>query len=173
MQHQSCSPTNREGTVAVFDAALPEVYRYVLHRCRDRATAEDITADTFLSAVATMRRGNIDIITVAWLIGIARHKLIDHWRQLERNARHLASVDGPGGAADPLVEEIEPGRGLEVLAELSAAHRAALTLRYVDGLSVSDVAATLGRSVHSTETLLMRAKAAFRRAYLDRSDDDG
>jgi RNA polymerase sigma-70 factor, ECF subfamily len=44
-------------------------------------------------------------------------------------------------------------------------HRAALTLRYIDGLPVPDVAEHLGRTLHATEALLVRAKAAFRQAY--------
>jgi RNA polymerase sigma-70 factor (ECF subfamily) len=40
-----------------------------------------------------------------------------------------------------------------------------LTLRYVDDLSVPDVAALVERSLHATEGLLVRARAAFRRAY--------
>jgi RNA polymerase sigma-70 factor (ECF subfamily) len=46
-----------------------------------------------------------------------------------------------------------------------------LTLRYLDGLSVAEVAGYLGRSVHATETLLMRAKAALRRIYEENCDD--
>ena len=55
----------------------------------------------------------------------------------------------------------------DVLAGLGAHHRAALTLRYLDGLSVPEVARHLDRTVHATEALLIRAKAAFRRALPD------
>ena len=48
---------------------------------------------------------------------------------------------------------------------LGAHHRAALTLRYVDDLSVPAVAELLGRTVHATEALLVRARSAFRVAY--------
>ena len=51
-------------------------------------------------------------------------------------------------------------------------HRAALTLRYLDGLSVPEVAEHLGRTVHATEALLVRARVAFRRAYEEACDDD-
>lgn len=44
-------------------------------------------------------------------------------------------------------------------------HRAALTLRYLDGLPVPEVARALGRTVHATEAVLTRARAAFRRSY--------
>ena len=52
-----------------------------------------------------------------------------------------------------------------MLADLNPMQRAALTLRYVDDLPVGDVARLLGRSVHATETLLVRAKRAFRIRY--------
>ena len=44
-------------------------------------------------------------------------------------------------------------------------HRAALTLRYLDGLPVPEVARHLDRTVHATEALLVRARAAFRLLY--------
>ena len=59
---------------------------------------------------------------------------------------------------------------MEVLAGMNPMQAAALTLRHVDGLSVPDVAATLGRSVHATETLLSRARQTFRNRYRDRHE---
>jgi RNA polymerase sigma-70 factor (ECF subfamily) len=50
----------------------------------------------------------------------------------------------------------------DVLEQLAPTHRAVLTLRYIDDLPVGDVAAAIGRTVHATEALLTRAKAAFR-----------
>jgi len=58
------------------------------------------------------------------------------------------------------------------LLRVSAPQRLALTLRYLDGLSVPEVAEHLGRSVHATETLLARARAALRRIYLKESHGD-
>ena len=52
-----------------------------------------------------------------------------------------------------------------MLDRLVPAHRAALTLRYLDDLPVPQVAALLDRTLHATEALLVRARAAFRRAY--------
>ena len=50
----------------------------------------------------------------------------------------------------------------DVLTRLLPHHRAALTLRYLDGLPVDQVAALMERSLHATESLLMRAKTAYR-----------
>ena len=52
-----------------------------------------------------------------------------------------------------------------MLDRLGAHHRAALTLRYLDGLPVPEVARHLDRTLHATEALLVRARAAFRRIY--------
>jgi RNA polymerase sigma-70 factor (ECF subfamily) len=153
-----------EQLLGVFDRALAEVYGYLLHRCRTKPLAEDLTSETFLGALDSIRRGYRGEVTVAWLIGIARHKLADHWRREEREQRHLAAVAAEPVGPHPSVE-VEPELGIEVLSLLSANHRAALVLRHVDGLSVPEVATLLGRSVHSTETLLVRARAAFRSRY--------
>jgi len=73
---------------------------------------------------------------------------------------------------DDHIEELDPNRALAVLDQLGPHHRVALTLRYLDGLSVPQVADQLDRTVHATEALLVRARAAFRRAYAEGSDDD-
>ena len=105
------------------------------------------------------RGAGVEEVTVAYLIGIARHKLVDHWRQEERWRRHVSTTPSlPGAVCD---EYFEPGRVEEAMKALSPMQRAALTLRYVDDLPVSTVASILGRSVAATETLLMRANAPF------------
>ena len=73
----------------------------------------------------------------------------------------------PGGATteDPWDAELDALRAADVLDRLSPAHRAALTLRYLDDLPVPQVAALLGRTLHATEALLVRARGAFRMTY--------
>jgi len=150
----------------LYDAALPEVYGYLLARCGRRTLAEDLTAETFLAAVAACRRQPPPAMSTGWLVGIARHKLVDHWRAAEREDRGLRAVAGePDPPDDPWDEHVDALLAHEVLDAQNAQHRAALTLRYLDGLAVPEIARTLGRTVHATEALLTRARAAFRRSY--------
>lgn len=148
--------------LALYDQALPQVYGYLLSRCGQKALAEDLTAETFLAAVDTVRRDQP--VTVAWLIGVARHKLVDHWRRLAREERNLALVTAE---PEPPWEDgvLDAVTARAVLARLGPQHRLALTLRYLDGLPVPEVARLLDRTLHATEALLVRARAAFRRAY--------
>ena len=78
--------------MAIYAVALPQVYGYLLPRCGSVALAEDLTAETFMAAVAAVRGGGVREVTVAWLVGVARHKLVDHWRRLAREQRGLATV---------------------------------------------------------------------------------
>lgn len=150
----------------VYDAALPHVHGYLLSRCRDRTLAQDLTAETFLAAVTAARQQPVPAITTGWLIGVARHKLADHWRRVEREQRGLQLVRTTAYEInDPWDVEIDTVVAHQVLDALGAHHRAALTLRYLDGLPVAQVAEHLGRTVHATEALLVRARAAFRAAY--------
>lgn len=176
----SMRPDPGPALLELYDQALPEVYGYLLSRCGQRSLAEDLTAETFLAAVEAVGGGQTGRrppreLTTAWLVGVARHKLADHWRRLEREGRGLrlvgVGVAGVAGVAgerpddDPWDERLDALLAREVLMTLGPHHRAALTLRYLDGLAVPDVAEHLGRTVHATEALLVRAKAAFRQAY--------
>ncbi len=160
-------PPPDPGLLSLYDRALPEVYGYLLARCGQRARAEDLTAETFLAAV----RADVPV-SVAWLIGTARHKLVDHWRRREREERGLRLVEGDGGVDDPWDVQLDALRAQQVLDGLSAQHRAVLTLRYLDDLTVPSVAALLGRTVHATEALLVRARSAFRRLYVTTGGSD-
>ena len=152
--------------LALYDRAVPQVFHYVRHRCRTDTEAEEITADTFLAAVVAVKHNTVPELTVAWLIGVARHKLVDHWRRQSRDERKLHAVEREvEPVSDPWQRTIDSARAHEVLARLGAHHRSALTLRYLDDLPVPKVAELLDRTVHATEALLTRSRLAFRRAY--------
>jgi RNA polymerase sigma-70 factor, ECF subfamily len=157
----------------LFDTALPRVYGYLVSRCGRVPVAEDLTAETFLAAADAVRRDVFVPISVPWLIGVARHKLVDHWRRQAREERSLRAVAGTEEADDPWDVELDALRARTTLEQLAPHHQAALTLRYLDDLPVPQVAELLDRSVHSTEGLLVRARASFRRAYSASSGTEG
>jgi RNA polymerase sigma-70 factor, ECF subfamily len=149
----------------LYDDALPAVYGYFVRRCADRATAEDLTSETFLAAMDAARRPQPPAMGVPWLLGVARHKLADHYRR--RQTRETLTVaEVPAVApADDWDAELDRIVAESVLARLSESHRAVLALRYMDDCSVPECAQLLGRTVHATEALLVRARRAFRSQY--------
>jgi RNA polymerase sigma-70 factor (ECF subfamily) len=161
------------GLLELYDDALPHVYGYLRARCGGVPLAEDLTAETFLAAVDAVRRPDPPPVDTPWLIGVARHKLVDHWRRAAREERGLRAVGEPAESADPWDAQLDALTARATLDRLGAHHRAALTLRYLDDLPVPQVAALLGRTLHATEALLVRARVAFRRAYESEEGDRG
>jgi len=160
--------------LALYDPALPEVYGYLLRRCGHREVAEELTSETFLAAVDSVRRAPPARLDVGWLIGVARHKLADHWRRQAREQRNLRAVAlaDTVDVHDPWDGQLDALRARDALDQLAPQHRAALTLRYVDDLPVAEVATLLDRTVHATEALLVRARRAFRSVYGEGDTDD-
>src|SRR3546814_2276427 len=82
--------------LSLYDSALPQVYGYLASRCGSATAAEDLTSETFLAAVDAVRRGAVPDLTVAWLIGVARHKLADrseeHTSELQSLMRSSSAV---------------------------------------------------------------------------------
>ena len=153
-----------EGFVELYERTVADVYSYLASRVGERGAAEDLTQDVFI--VGAHRAANGDPVDLPWLIGVARHKLIDHWRAKGRQDRNLTlvrSATQTRPADEPDV--FEPGPASLVLAGLNPTYRAALVLRHVDGLTVASIADHLGRSVEATEQILSRARATFRVNY--------
>jgi RNA polymerase sigma-70 factor (ECF subfamily) len=165
----------RAALLELYDTALPRVYGYLLRRCGRREDAEELTSETFLAAAAAVRRTASPTVDTAWLIGVARHKLVDHWRRLAREQRGLRLVasENDEPIEDPWETRLDALRAAQTLEALAAQHRLALTLRYVDDLPVPEVARLLGRTVHATEALLVRARIAFRAQYTAEEEVSG
>ncbi|MCU0478849.1 MAG: RNA polymerase sigma factor [Chloroflexi bacterium] len=159
-----------------YDNALPRLYGYLLHRCRgDAALAEDLTQTAFAEALRRRNAYDGRSDPVTWLIGIARHKLVDHFRAEEREERRRLSL-----VVNDLVLDQENGawrdadeRELltEALGRLTAMQRAVLILHYADGLPVREVAREIGKSESATESLMTRARSALREAYEEARHD--
>jgi RNA polymerase sigma-70 factor (ECF subfamily) len=157
-----------------FDAwyrrTLPRVYSYLVSRSgRDVALAEELTQQTFIAAIDQRSRYDGRSDTVTWLCGIARHKLADHFRAIERDERRQMRME---------VREIQVAQGprpeigvdertaiAETLRSLPANQRAVLVFVALDDLPVAEAARLLGKSRGATESLLSRARESFRRAY--------
>jgi RNA polymerase sigma-70 factor, ECF subfamily len=158
---------------AFYDDALPRVYGYFLHRCGGSVTvAEDLTQETFLAAVAELAKDRRVTAPAAWIHGIARHKLLDHYRRQERAERSLAAASEAEEAAEELVvadQLASRERAMAALVSVTASQRAALVLCYLDGYSVPEAARLLGKSVDAVESLLARGRQSFKRAYLEES----
>src|SRR5690606_1015961 len=157
--------TSRGPTVNIaawFDDALPRIYGYFIPRVGGRvAIAEDLTQETMLAAVRTDRGPNGPDSVMPWLFGIARHKLMDHYRKQDRDIRHFGrrvpEDDVPEGelSLPDLDLESLPVRDavIATLDALTPRHRAALVHRYLDVCDLPFVAAAHGLRVDTAHAV--------------------
>jgi RNA polymerase sigma-70 factor, ECF subfamily len=156
---------------------LDRVFGYLALRVARREDAEDLTAEVFAAAVASIDGFRGDAAVLTWLIAIARRKLADAARYQRRHpelleADLLASA-AEGAAAARTEEPVSPDptqAALErrewiaqvrrLVLQLPEAQREALWLRCVDGLSLAEIARLLGRSEDAIKGLLHRAKSS-------------
>lgn len=172
-QHAAVDLRDPDAFREFYRRMLPRVYSFLYHRCAGNiAVAEDITQETFTAAVRVIRSGGDVRDPDHWIFGLARHKLIDHFRAQAREEQKLSLVwerDESDVEWQPL-EALARDKAMAALAAMPAAQRAALALRYFDDMSVPEIAAALDRSVHATESLLARGRETFRNAYREARD---
>ena len=158
--------------VAIHGDAL---YGYVRLRLAPRTDrADDVVQDVFLAAWQRIGSYRGDSPLRAWLLGIARHKIEDLYRERLREPDPLPEDEGPGEAPVDegfLDEEIDRKRLREraaaILSTLPEAYSTVLLWRYWEHRSTSEMAAATGRTEKAIERLLSRARAAFRGRWED------
>ena len=136
------------------------IYTYLCRRTGNPHAAEDLAAETFLTA---MRKIGAYRPTGApfrvWLYRIATNKA-NHWARSRRREPARATLDTH--TAPPAVDSNQPDDTHAALLALPVKHQTVLTLHHIEGLSVEEVAATIGRSQGAVKSRLFRARAALR-----------
>lgn len=148
---------------ALYERELATVHGYLVARCGSVPLAEDLTAEVFINAARQFGRGRGREVTTAWLMTAAKRRLIDHWRSVERERRRLDRIRSERPQHDHIVDS-EDARVRRALESLPERQRFALTLRYLDEYSVSEIAETMEVGYTTVESLLGRARRSFAQA---------
>lgn len=147
--------TTEDGLMTFYDVAFEDVYRSAARLTRgDRASAEDLVQEAFVRLVRAIRSGDVTVVGVGWLITTVRRVRIDGLRSRDREERRLSVVASPA-SQPPSTGSAEVANMLD---GLSDREQTAMVLRYVEDLSVHEVADVMGASTRATESLLQRAK---------------
>ena len=148
----------REQFLAFYDRAIGPLFGY-LYRASggQREVAEDLCQDVFAKVLIRVRAGDLEVMTVPWVITVGRNRLIDQWRRSSREERRLRQLSTLQPSTASTDDEL-----LAWIEQLPANQRAAVVLRYLDDLPVRDVAERLGKSCKATESLLSRARHTLR-----------
>jgi RNA polymerase sigma-70 factor (ECF subfamily) len=164
-----------------FSEYYPKLFRFVKRRLpRDAATAEDVAQATLCRALESLHTFRGEAALMTWLCTLCRRELGARWREARpyAGAASLAEDDPEVRAAlesllaaessDPLLqagrEEVRESI-CAALDYLPAPYADILEWKYVRDMSVAEIAQRLGRSAKATESLLTRAREAFRETF--------
>jgi RNA polymerase sigma-70 factor (ECF subfamily) len=152
---------------AIYDKYFSEIYRYVLYRIGDPTLAEDIASDVFVRLLESVQSGRPPQTNLkGWLIGTASHIVIDHLRRKYRRPEEEISDSMPdrGPSITAEVDQREQNRIVnDAYAQLTPEQQHVLALRFGQGYSLEETAATMKKNVNAVKALQFRALAALQR----------
>jgi RNA polymerase sigma-70 factor (ECF subfamily) len=166
---------DRKAAARLVAVHIDAVYGYARSRLVPRADlVDDIVQEVFLAALNGLAAFQSQSSLRTWLIGIARHKIEDVYRQRLRASLPLddlsAAGEEPLSEAMPVDERIDRSRAhtkaRRILERMPERYGLMLLWRYWEQRSARDMAAAIGTTEKSVERTLARARAAFKELWL-------
>lgn len=144
-----------------------QVRRFLLHRVRDEALADDLLQETFIRIHRGLGSVRDPSRIMPWLSSVARNVVTDHYRKQSHDNKEL----GPVPAGDPETAtnyNQELGHWLTgVVTTLPEKYRRAFELAEIEGRKQREVAEALGLSLSGAKSRIQRARAMLRKSLLD------
>ena len=164
-----------------FEGFFPGLYRFAFARLgRDADVAEDVVQATLLAALGKLRTYRGEVALFTWLCTFCRHEISSFYRRAGRQVPSVTlTEDDPevmaaleslwassGQGAETSIGREEAARLVHVALDRLPRHYAdALEWKYIEGISVEEIAGRLAVGPKAAESLLTRARAAFRDAF--------
>jgi RNA polymerase sigma-70 factor (ECF subfamily) len=155
----------------LYDRYVDVVHRYIAYRVTSHALAEDLTSETFLRALRRITSYTWQGRDFgAWLVTIARNLIADHFKS-SRYKLELATSDlveagaerSSDGPEDEVLDGITNATLLDAVKRLGSEQQECIVLRFLQGMSVAETAAILGKNENAVKALQYRAVKALGR----------
>lgn len=158
---------------------IPGLYRFALRRLAgDRELVRDVVQSTVCKVIEKLESYRAEAPLFTWLCAVCRNEIAAHYRRLDRRPREVelgegraeveaeSSLSPPPPGAEERLEILERRERVHIaLDRVPPAYARAVEWRYLEGVAVTEVARRLGTSYKGAESLLSRARRAFRLAY--------
>jgi RNA polymerase sigma-70 factor (ECF subfamily) len=172
---------DRKATAEFVARYADHVYAYVRRRLIPRADlVDDLVQEVFLAAWESLDKFRGYSSLRSWLLGIARHKVEDHYRKRLREVQIADEEEGMGSepvSAHDLEEALAERQAgeltREVLSSLPETYTVVLLWRYWENRSLRDIAVQTGRTEKAIERLLSRARQQFKKRWYEQQSSKG
>ncbi len=151
----------------------PYLQHWFSQKVNDEKDGEELVQDTILSVLDSLPRYKHESSFSTWVVSIAKHELVDYYRRRKIKTILFSAfpfleelADMALGPQLALEEKEAKDKILQTFKKLSEGNELVLRLRYMEGLSVNEIAHKLGISYKAAESKLSRARLAFSKAYV-------
>ena len=147
----------------LYDHYVSGVFRFVYYRVGSQQLAEDLTSETFVRGLRAIQRFNWQGKDFgAWLTTIARNLIADHFKSSRARLEIVSETIPEGKVIVPSPEQevlalISNEMLFEAVNGLPSEQRDCILMRFIQGLSIAQTAAALGRSEGAIKQLQLRA----------------
>ncbi len=130
----------------IYSEYFPQVYRYLLSRCRDGSLAEELTQETFYRVIKNIGSFRGDCSLSSWVIGIAKNAYLSHLRKQGRAAPLEAAENASDGETpeDRFIEQDSAEAAYRALHRLSEPYKEVFMLRVFSELSFKQIGELFG-----------------------------
>ena len=158
----------------LYEQNFERVYAYVVRRVRDRDAAEDLTAEVFHKALASLPRFRwTGAPFAAWLFRIASNTIADRAKRAARES-DISDLHDVGETSQIDLEEVEQSALLfRLVRELPADQRRVILMRFAEEKSIREVASTMERSEGAVKQLQFRGLESLRAQLGAKSEQHG
>jgi len=164
---------DKEAFARLYEDHFDRIYRYVALKIRDRTEVEDMTQKVFMKAYESIGSYKLQGFPFStWLFRIAHNQIVDHIRRETRKPTMSLDENLPVASDINLEEEVaqklEMEKVIEAARQLTKTQREVISLRFAGGLSISEAAATMGKSEGAIKALQHSAILALRKTLTSR-----
>jgi RNA polymerase sigma-70 factor (ECF subfamily) len=169
---------DQTAAAAFFDSYFARLYRFVALRVESADACEDVVQEVMIKAIRKMHTYRGEAALFTWLCQIGRHEISDYYAHFGRKEAPLVSLDDDPHIRAAL-ESLAAGQvdeadrlALEQIVQLTLdylpdKYGKALEWKYLEGLSVEEIAERFGDGVIAVQSLLARARSAFRQGFAE------
>jgi RNA polymerase sigma-70 factor (ECF subfamily) len=153
----------------LYDQYVDRIYAYIYHRVGQADLAEDLTGQVFMRMLEAVRKGQgWQTSFSGWLYRIAHNLVIDHYRRKSRAT--LVDIDDAtpvqaksGNPVETYELQFEQQRLREALRKLTEEQSQVISLRFLEDLSIAEVADIMQKTEGAVKALQYRAVIALRK----------
>ena len=163
---------DRAAFISAYDAHGQDIYRFIYYKVGDSETAKDLTSAVFVKSWGYVQAGKLRDFggyksLKSFLYRVARNTVVDHYRAL-RPSVNLADLPEDSGLnhlteVDRLQNQAEWGLVEEKLKQLKSEYQGLIILRYINQLSIAEIADILGKTKTATRVAIFRALQALKK----------